>query len=297
MSLSVDPIWGELTPRMRRRLLADRYIGLLLPLLFLAVLLPLLDLIYWIAAKALPTMTVATLTTNPVGLGGGLLAPIVGTFEIILLATAIAAGIGILAGIYTAEFAPPPLAALGRMGGSLLAGVPAIVIGYFGYFALVLYAHWGMSLGTGALTLSFFMVPYIYRTTDLAFQAVPGEQKAAALGMGATPSQYLRRVGWPIAFPRILTGVFIAMAIGLGETAPLLFTAGWNTQPAQALSDPTGYLTGLIWLYYSAPTDFGSELAMAFQAAFLLIVIVIALNIIVQLVAERYRRRLRGLFR
>ncbi|MGI0132275.1 MAG: PstA family ABC transporter permease [Thermoplasmata archaeon] len=297
MSTASDSVWGELTPRVRRRLIADRWINLLLPLLFLIVVLPLLDLIYWIASRALPTMTLATITTNPEGLSGGLFAPIVGTFEIILIATLIAGTLGILAGMYTAEFAPRRIAAIGRMGGSLLAGVPAIVIGYFGYFALVLYAHWGVTLLTGAVTLSIFMLPYVYRTTDLAFQAVPSDQRSAALGMGATPAQYLRRVGWPIAFPRILTGVFIAMAIGLGETAPLLFTAGWNTHPAQGLSDPTSYLTGLIWLYYSAPTDFGTELALAFQAAFLLIVIVIVLNIVVQIVAERYRRRLRGLFR
>lgn len=297
MSAAVDPVWGDVTARLRRRLVFDRWVGLLLPFLFVAVLVPLLDLIYWISSKALPTMTVATLTTNPEGLGGGLWAPITGTFDLILLATAIAAAIGILAGVYTAEYAPRSVATVARLGGSLLAGVPAIVIGYFGYFALVLYFHWGMTLLTGAVTLSIFMVPYIYRTTDLAFQAVPAEQRAAALGMGATPAQYLRRVGFPIAFPRVLTGVFIAMAIGLGETAPLLFTAGWNTHPAALPSDPTSYLTGLIWLYYSAPTNFGSELALAFQAAFLLIVIVISLNIVIQVVAEMYRRRLRGLFR
>jgi phosphate transport system permease protein len=297
MSLAVDPVWGEVTPRLRRRLVADRWVGYLLPLLFIAVILPLLDLIYWVAAHALPTFTLAVLTTNPVGLGGGLFAPITGTFEIIALSTGIAGAIGIFAGIYTAEFAPPRIAAVGRLGGNLLAGVPAIVIGYFGYFALVQYAHWGTTLLSGALTLSFFMVPYIFRVTDLAFLSVPAEQREAALGMGATPAQYLRRVGWPIAFPRVLTGIFIAMAIGLGETAPLLFTAGWNTLPAQGPLDPASYLTGLIWLYYSAPTNFGSELALAFQAAFLLIVIVIGLNIVVQLIAERYRRRLRGLYR
>ncbi len=297
MSAAPDVVWGEVSPRLRRRMVADRWIGWLLPFLFLAVLLPLFDLLYWVAARALPTFSLTILTTNPEGLSGGLLAPIVGTFELIVLATGIAGTVGIVAGMYTAEFAPRPVAAIGRLGGSLLAGVPAIVIGYFGYFALVLYAHWGMTLLTGGLTLSIFMVPYIYRTTDLAFQAVPPEQREAALGMGATPGQYLRRVGWPIAFPRILTGVFIAMAIGLGETAPLLFTAGWNTHPAQSPLDPTSYLTGLIWLYYSAPSDFGTELALAFQAAFLLIVIVIALNVLVQVIAERYRRRLRGLFR
>ncbi len=297
MTATVDPVWGTDSPRWRRRVAADRYVSYLLPLLFLAVLYPLLDLIYWIGAEALPTLSWRTLTTNPSGFGGGLLAPITGTLYLIAISTALAGTVGIVAGMYTAEFASPRVASLGRLGGNLLAGVPAIVIGYFGYFALVLYTHWGMTLVAGGITLSIFMIPYIYRTADLAFGSVPADQREAAFGMGASRGQYLRRVAWPIAFPRILTGIFIAMAIGLGETAPLLFTAGWNFVPATGLSSQTSYLTGLIWLYYSAPTDFGTELALAFQAAFLLIVIVIALNVIVQLIAERYRRRLRGLFR
>ena len=296
-SPSDELTWGEVSPRLRRRLLFDRAISLSLPLLFLAVLVPLLDLLYWVSSKALPTFTLSTLSTNPYGLGGGLLAPITGTVYILLIATGVATLIGVLSGMYTAEFAPPPIAMIGRLGGNLLAGVPAIVIGYFGYFALVLYTHWGTTLIAGAITLSIFMVPYVYRTTDLAFQSVPAEQREAAFGMGASPRQYLRRVAWPIAFPRVLTGIFIAMAIGLGETAPLLFTAGWNFVPAQGPLDQTSYLTGVIWQDYSAPTDFGTEQALAFQAAFLLIVIVIALNIVVQVIAERYRRRLRGLYR
>ena len=296
-AVKTDPVWGVPSGRLRRRVALDRWVGYLLPFLFIAVLYPLLNLLYWVGSQALPTMSWTVLTTNPSGLSGGLFAPITGTFYILALATGFATAIGVGAGMYTAEFASPAVASVGRLGGNLLAGVPAIVIGYFGYFALVLYTHWGTTLLAGALTLSIFMVPYIYRTTDLAFLSVPSDQREAALGMGASRGEYLRRVAWPIAFPRILTGIFIAMAIGLGETAPLLFTAGWNFVPARGPLDQTSYLTGLIWQYYSAPSDFGTELAVAFQAAFLLIVIVIALNVVVQFIAERYRRRLRGLYR
>lgn len=296
-SPALDPVWGVATGRLRRRVATDRWVGWLLPLLFVAVLAPLMDLLYWVGSRALPTLSWAVISTNPSGLGGGLWAPITGTFDLMALATVVATLLGVGAGMYTAEFAGPTVASVGRLGGNLLAGVPAIVIGYFGYFALVLYTHWGTTLLAGALTLSIFMLPYIYRTTDLAFQSVPPEQREAAMGLGATRGEYLRRVAWPIAFPRILTGVFISMAIGLGETAPLLFTAGWSFVPAQGPMSQTSYLTGLIWQYYSAPSDFGTELALAFQAAFLLIVIVIVLNIVVQVIAELYRRRLRGLYR
>ncbi len=283
--------------RLVRRLRWDRWVGRLLLLPFLLVLVPIGDLLYWISSRALPTLSLTTLTTNPSGFGGGLYAPLTGTVMLMLLAGGIATALGILAGMYTAEFAGPGTASVARLGGNLLAGVPAIVIGYFGYFALVLYLGWGYSLLAGAVTLSFFMLPYVYRTADLAFAAVPREQREAAQGAGATPLQYLRRVAWPIAFPRILTGVFVALAIGLGETAPLLFTAGWNNAPAAGLSSPTGYLTGVIWLFYDFPKSFGTEQTLAFQAAFLLIVAVIALNVVIQIVAERARRKLRGIYR
>ncbi|MHB8351932.1 MAG: PstA family ABC transporter permease [Thermoplasmata archaeon] len=283
--------------RLLRRLRWDRWVGRLLWLPFLLVLVPIGDLLYWVSSRAVPTLRLTTLTTNPSGFGGGLYAPITGTVMLMLLAGGIASVLGILAGMYTAEFATPWTASLARLGGNLLAGVPAIVVGYFGYFALVLYLGWGYSLLAGALTLSFFMLPYIYRTADLAFSSVPREQREAAQGAGATPAQYLRRVAWPIALPRILSGVFVALAIGLGETAPLLFTAGWNNAPAAAVTSPTSYLTGLIWLFYDFPSSFGTEQTLAFQAAFLLIMSVIALNVVIQIVAERARRKLRGIYR
>jgi phosphate transport system permease protein len=289
--------WEIATPRFRRRLAFDRWVGRLLPFLTLVVLIPLLDLIYWVAQKALPTLTWVTLTTNPQGLGGGLWAPITGTLDLLAISTAFATGVGVFGGMFTAEFASPRLAAIARMGANVLAGTPAMVVGYFGFFAFVLYTHSYGSLWAGGITLGVFLVPYVYRAADLGFSQVPAEQREAALGAGATPREYLFRVGLPIALPRILTGVFLAMAIGVGETAPLLFTAGWQFTPAGSPLDQTSYLTGMVWTYFDFPSTEGSFQALAFQAAFLLIVLVIALNIAIQLVSERSRRRLRGLYR
>lgn len=282
--------------RLRYRLVVDRLMRYLLPLTFLLVLAPLFDLLYWISAKALPTMTWATLTTNPVGFGGGLWAPITGTLILIALATAFAGGLGILAGMYTAEFAPASIARVARLTGNLLAGVPAIVVGYFGYFLLVLYTGWGFTTLAGAITLGVFMFPYVFRVCDLSFASVPREQREGALATGATRGQYLRRVAFPIAFPSVLTGVFLAMAIGLGETAPLVLTTGWTNTPTTGLFSATSYLTGVVYQNYQFPSDLGQLVTLAFQAAFLLIVIVLALNIAVQVIAGRYRRRLQGLF-
>lgn len=281
---------------IRRRVAFDRLIGWVLLLAFAVVLFPLFDMIYWVSVRALPTFTWATLTQDQVGFGGGLYAMIVGTVVLVLLATAFATAIGLAAGLYTAEYASPAVQRLGRLAGNLLAGVPAIVLGYFGYYALVLYTHWGFTTFAGAITLGVFMIPYVYRTTDLALSNVPASQREATLALGAARGQYLARVALPIALPTILTGIFFAMALGSGEAAPLIYTAGWSSTPVTGLLQPTSFLTGAIWSFYDFPSSEGSFLALAFQAALLLILIVLALNLAVQVISDRYRRRLRGLY-
>jgi phosphate transport system permease protein len=284
------------TGQLRRRLVFDRVIGWALLAAFVVVLYPLFDMIYWVSANALPTLSWATLTENQVGTGGGLYPMIQGTFVIIGIATAIATGVGVVAGFYTSEYAPPVVARVARIAGNLLAGVPAIVMGYFGYFLLVIYTGWGFTALAGGITLGIFMSPYVYRTTDVALTSVPSSQREAALALGAKRHQYLGRIAFRIAIPTILTGVFFAMALGLGEAAPILYTAGFNSTPITNLMTPTGTLAVSIWQFYDFPSTYGHFLALAFQAAFLSIVIVLGLNVAVQLLSDRYRRRLRGLY-
>ncbi len=282
--------------RMRRRLLFDRAIGWALLAAFLVVLFPLGDMLYWILSNALPTLSWSTLTQNQVGTGGGLYPMIQGTFVIIGIATAISTAFGLAAGFYTSEYAPPSVARVARIAGNLLAGIPAIVLAYFGYFLLVIYAGWGFTALGAAITLGIFMTPYIYRATDVALTTVPPSQREAALALGASRHHYLLRIAFPIALPTILTGIFFAMAIGIGDAAPVLYTADFNSTPITNLMQPTGSLAVAVWQFYDFPSTYGHFLALAFQAAFLLIVIVLGLNIIVQLLSDRYRRRLRGLY-
>ena len=281
---------------LRRRLILDGVMRWLPLLAFAAVLFPLLDMIYWISARALPSMTLGTFTQDQIGLGGGLHAMIIGTVVLISIGIAVAAGVGIAAGLYTAEYAPPVIARSARLISNVLAGVPAIVIGYFAYYALVLYTHWGYNTLAGGVALGIFMTPFVFRTTDLGFTAVPKAQREASLALGARRIQYMLRVAFPIALPTILSGIFLAMAFGLGETAPLVYTAGWTSTPVTDLFQPTSYLTGAIWNFYDYPSTEGNFLALAFQAAFLLIVISLSVNVVIQVFVDRYRRRLQGLF-
>jgi phosphate transport system permease protein len=269
--------------------------GWLLPLLFLVAILPILDVIYYISSKALPTLTWQVLTSfgnyqSQDALG----VPIVSTFLFVTLATCISVALGVFGGVATAEFLSERAAGWVRMSANLLAGMPSVIVGYFGYFAFCLYFGWGLSFIAGVVTLSFFMMPYIFRTVDLAFSSVPRHIREAAYGSGAKPNQYILRVGTAIAFPQILTGIFLAMAIGVGETAPIVLTVQPGVLVPTSLLSPATYLTSLIWTGFNQPPSVA--LTVAFQAAFIIVVVVLALNVVVRIIAARYRRRLEGLY-
>jgi phosphate transport system permease protein len=294
LEASEDLRRGE-TWSIRWRTGFDRWIGFLLPLLFLVAIVPILDVVYYISSKAVPTLTWGVLTsTGDYQLHDALGVPIESTFLFVLLATVIAVVLGLFGGVATAEFLPERAAGWVRMSANLLAGMPSVIVGYFGYFAFCLYFGWGLSFIAGVFTLSFFMTPYIFRTADLAFSSVPRPIREAAYGSGARPTQYILRIGTPIAFPQILTGVFLAMAIGVGETAPIVLTVQPGLLVPPTLTSPATYLTALIWTGFSQPPSVA--LTIAFQAAFLIIVVVLVLNIAVRIIAARYRKRLEGLY-
>jgi phosphate transport system permease protein len=277
-----------------RRTWFDRLLGWTLPLTFLVAIIPILDLVYWIGERALPTFTLATLTTNPSGAGGGLYAPLIGSLAILLLATAVALALGFLGGLMTAEYLDETSAAIVRATANVMAGIPSIIIGLFGFIAFVSLFGWGASLIAASFTLGVFMTPYVFRATDLAYTSVPPHIREAAFGAGARPLQYLLRIGTPIAIPQVLSGIFLAMAIGVGETAPLVLTTSAVSLPPTGLFAPAGALTFYIWEDFQNPIPGATHIA--FQAAFLLLIIVIGLNVLVRYIGARSRRRLEGLF-
>lgn len=280
--------------RTRWRIGFDRAIGWILPLLFVAAILPILDIVYFVSARAVPTLNWDVLTSTSLTRGDVMAVPIVCSFEILGLATALAVAFGLLGGIATAEFLSERTAAWVRTTANMLAGTPSVAVGYFGYFLFVIYFDWGYTLAAGAFTLALFMTPYIFRTADLAFSSVPRPIREAAYGSGTSSLQYIGRVGLPIAFPQVFTGIFLAMAIGIGEAAPIILTTAVSNIIPPSLFSPATYLTALIWENYSQPQH--QLVTIAFQAAFLLIVIVLVLNVIVRIVSARYQRRLEGLF-
>jgi phosphate transport system permease protein len=290
-----DNILFDRSARTRWRLGFDRWIGRLLPLLFLVAILPILDMVVWVSQKALPTLTWTILTGQSPYATDQLGVPIIGTFELMAIATALSVVLGLFGGVATAELLSPRAAGWIRMTANMLVGTPSVIVGFFGLTAFVLYFGWGLSLIAGAVTLSIFMTPYVFRTADLAFMSVPRHIREAALGSGAGPSQYILRVATPIALPQILTGIFLAMAIGVGETAPIVMTTTAGRVAPDSLTSPVTFLTELIWAGFNQGS--GSPFfVLAFQAAFLLMVVVIGLNVVVRIVAARYQKRLQGLY-
>jgi phosphate transport system permease protein len=283
--------------RTRWRLGFDRVVGWLLPLLFVVAILPILDIVYYVTVRAVPTLTWNVLTNTSIvqSEGDGMAVPIISTFELLGLSTALACALGLIGGIATAEFLSDRAAGWIRMSANMLAGTPSVAIGYFGYFLFVQYLGWGYVMAAGAVTLAFFMTPYIFRISDLAFSSVPRPIREAALGGGAGPIQYIGKVGLPIAFPQILNGIFLAMAIGIGETAPIFLTTAPSVILPPSLFSPATYLPVMIWENYTEPSN-SPLIHIAFQAAFLLIVIVLSLNLLVRFISARYQKRLEGLY-
>jgi phosphate transport system permease protein len=240
----------------------------------------------FVAIKGFPALKPDLFFTVTHGIAGGLANAITGTFLLVGLGLAIVIVVGIGTALWTAEFAPPWGVKGVRFMIDVLSGVPSIVVGYFLYVSLVEMLGWGFSLIAGALALAIFMLPYVVRGADLALSGVPRELREGAYALGARQATVVFSIAFPYAIPGMLTGLLVATGIGLGETAPLIYTAGWsNYMPTLALThSPVGYLTYVVWTYISQP--FPEAHALAYAAAALLMILVFATNLLARSFVE-----------
>ncbi len=240
----------------------------------------LLSIFAFVALRGLPALRPQLFFTVTHGIAGGLANAIAGTFLLVASGLLLVIVVGIGSALWTVEYASPRAQRLMRFTIDVLSGVPSIVVGYFLYVALVEGLGWGFSLLAGALALAIFMLPYVSRAADLALSTVPREMREGAVALGARPATVVFTIAFPWALPGILTGLLIATGIGLGETAPLIYTAGWsNYMPTLALThEPVGYLTYVVWTYISQP--FAKSHALAYAAAALLMILVFGTNLV-----------------
>lgn len=254
------------------------------------IVVPTLWMVADVIARVLPSWRWSVLTTPSQGESGGLLNAILGTLVLMAGVLVLAGSVGVLAGIFLTEFSAPRSQGFLRGGYEVLAGVPSIVLGYVGYVALVVQAHWGFSLLAGLLVLSVMVVPYIAKATEGALGQVPSSYREGADALGISEGWTLRRIILPAALPGILTGLVVAMALAGGETAPLLYTAGWSDAlpSAHLVGSPIGYLTYPVWTFYNQPSN-GAH-ALSNDAALLLLVLVGGLIATARLIGRLGRR-------
>ena len=204
------------------------------------------------------------------------------------MANDIAVPFGLLCGLLLAD-SDGKVGAAVRFIADVMTGVPSITIGIFGYIAIV--KNFGYSGLAGAFSIGIIMLPVIIRAGETAFRGVPSHLNEAAMALGARKATIARKVVVPAAMPGVITGVLLAVARGLGETAPLLLTIfgnqymQWNpTKPMNALP---------LTIYNDSSQPYPDLVQIAWGAALLLLVVVLVLSVGSRVVAWRLQREKR----
>lgn len=221
----------------------------------------------------------------PVGeTGGGVANAIVGSGKLLLVAMLFGVPIGLLAGIYLAEFGGKTFSFLVRYTTDLLNGVPSIVIGIFAY-SLVVVPMRHFSTLAGGFSLGVMTIPITLRSTEQFLHAVPNSLREAALALGAGKWKTIVTVVVPAAASGIITGIMLALARVAGETAPLLFTAFGNQFWSSGWNQPVSALPLVIYNYAIGPYRTWHEQAWA--AGLVLLGLVLVVNIATRVVLSR----------
>jgi phosphate transport system permease protein len=231
-------------------------------------------------------LTLSTLTQMTPGPNddGGLANAIFGSIMMVGLATFIGTPIGVLAGIYLAEFETKGwLASITRFVNDILLSAPSIVIGLFVY-AIVVHPLHSFSALAGVLALSLIVIPVVIRTTENMLQLVPAGLREAAYALGAPKWKVILSITLKAARTGVITGILLAVARISGETAPLLFTALSNQFWTTSLSQPMASLPVTIFKFAMSPYDNWQKLAWA--GVFLITLAVLALNMLARVLTR-----------
>jgi len=256
----------------------------------LFALVPLALILFFAVSQGLQALNLEFFThmPRPVGEpGGGMANAIVGTLLLTGIGAAFAIPIGVVSGIYIAEYRESTLAEAVRFAADTLNGVPSIVIGVFVY-GLVVLPFKQFSALAGGVALGVIMIPIIARTTDELLRLVPMSLREGALALGATRARAVLTVVLPAALPGITTGVVLALARVAGETAPLLFTAFNNRFFSTSLTQPISSLTVQVFTYAISPYDDWHRQAWA--GALVLVTIVLCCSLLARFATRRLER-------
>ncbi|WP_306231838.1 phosphate ABC transporter permease PstA [Agrococcus beijingensis] len=270
----------------------DRFVTGLVVGAFLLALIPLVSLIWTVLVNGLARFDVEFFTftmRNVVGEGGGVLHAIVGTLLVTLWAAIISVPVGIFTAIYLVEYGKGGLSRAITFFVDVMTGIPSIVAGLFAYALFALFAGEGVRSGIGgAVALSLLMIPTVVRSTEEMLKLVPNDLREASLALGVPKWLTIAKVVLPTALAGIVTGITLAIARVIGETAPLLIIAGFTTNMNYNVFDGR-MMTLPVFAYNQYVSPGVQEQAYfdrAWTAALILILIVLVLNIGARLIAH-----------
>jgi phosphate transport system permease protein len=289
MSAISSPIIPPISARRRR---TDKIARGVLALATLVALVPLVLVVYYLLQRGLGALSWHFFSSDPTGafIGdpGGIKSALLGTIEIVALATLIAVPIGIGVALYLVEYGRQgKFAAVVRYFVDVMTGVPSIVFGLFVYITLVIGVGSGYAAWKGAVALALLMLPVVTRSSEVVLLLVPDSLREAALALGAPRWRIVTRIVLPTAAPGLVTGSLLAVARAAGETAPLLFTSAivfgttyslggrMNAMPIQIFND-VGQASNVL-------------VERAWGAALTLVALVLIVTLIARLVARRSR--------
>jgi len=253
-------------------------------LVIISVLFFILGYLIWNGGKDI-TWNFFTKLPAPVGEpGGGMANAIVGSGKLLLLAMLFGVPIGVLGGVYLAEFGGRTFGFLVRYTTDLLNGVPSIIIGIFAYAVVVVPMHRFSALA-GGFALGVMTIPITVRSTEQFLRAVPNPLREGALALGASKWKSIVTVILPAASSGIITGIMLALARVAGETAPLLFTAFNNQYWSSGWNQPVSSLPVMIYLY--ALSGYRDWHEQAWAAGLVLLAFVLVVNVSTRLVLSR----------
>jgi phosphate transport system permease protein len=283
---------SELRPQLRRRIV-DVAARVFVWIAFVAAIIPLFLLLYFVASKGLPFLTGSFLTHSmafvpPNKAGGGIYHAMIGTLEQVLIASLIAVPLGILAAIYMSEYGRGKLRTAIRFFVDVMTGVPSIVAGIFIYTFWVIGTGEGFSGFAGALALAVLMLPIVVRSSEEMLLLVPGALREASFALGVPRWRTVTSIVLPTASAGIITGVMLAVARVTGETAPLLLTVFDNPYINQnPFHGPQSAMS--LFVFNQAESAYSPAINRAWAGAFTLIAVVVILNIGARLLARRNR--------
>lgn len=262
---------------------------LMVILLTIITITPLIAILVYIIRQGISVINWHFLTSlpKPVGeTGGGIYNALIGSLLLILVATLVAAPVGITTGMYFSENTNSRIHKIAHLGVDVLQGIPSIVIGIIIYLWLV--KPFGkFSAFSGSIALAFMMLPSIIKSTEETLKLVPQSLKEASLSLGVPYYKTMISVILPAGLSGILNGIILGVARVAGETAPLLFTAFGNPFLNTNIFKPMASLPLIIFNYAISPYEDWHKLAWG--ASFILVMMVLVLNILTKIAEKKWK--------